>query len=132
MKYWERTGDGRDRLLASRCSNCGSHYLPRVAICGRCWGSAFDIAPLAPVGNLYSYTIVHITPPGFPSPYAIGYVDFPEGVRVFGQIRLTPDLDLHCDMKVEVEIATLMHRPDGSGVEGYRFVPLPPESRVRP
>lgn len=131
VKYWRRGADGHAELLAYRCSGCAAHYLPRVVICSSCGGQEFTIAPLANVGNLYAYTIVHVAPPGYPSPYAIGYVDFPEQVRVFGQISLEHADRLRCDIPVEIEVAVLRHDADGKPVEGYRFAPLPNSGETR-
>jgi uncharacterized OB-fold protein len=122
--YWRRESDGSARLIASRCKKCGQHHLPRVAFCGTCRGTQFEDAPLSPKGNLYSYTVIHTPPAGYPDIYVVGYVDFPEQVRVFGQVRADNREALRCDMPVGIEIATLKKRPDGSPVEGYRFVPL--------
>ncbi|MGE3150572.1 MAG: Zn-ribbon domain-containing OB-fold protein [Pseudorhodoplanes sp.] len=122
-KYWRRAPGGGAELLAACCTQCGTYYLPRVTICNTCRNASFDVKPLSPVGNLYSYTVIHVPPPGYPSPYAIGYVDFPEKVRVFGQIRLPEGKDVPCDTPVTVDVATLMFRPDGEKVEGYIFVP---------
>lgn len=122
--YWMRDRDGGVRLIASRCKKCGQHHLPKVAFCGSCRGTQFEDATLSASGNLYSFTVIHAPPAGYPEIYVVGYVDFPEQVRVFGQVRADDRAALHCDMPVGVEIATLKKLQDGSSVEGYRFVPL--------
>lgn len=121
--YWMRDRDGNVRLIASKCTKCGQHHLPRVAFCGACRGTQFEDAPLSSKGNLYSYTVIHTPPAGYPEIYVVGYVDFPEQVRVFGQVRADNRDTLRCDLPVEVEVATLKKLPDGSEVRGYRFVP---------
>ena len=67
--------------------------------------------------------MIHAAPPGYSQPYAVAYVDFPEGVRVFGHLRLGDGPPPDLDAPVTVEAAILVRRPDGTAVEGYRFVP---------
>ena len=38
-------------------------------------------------GKLYSFTIVHMPSEHFQPPYAIGWIELPEGIRIFSQIR---------------------------------------------
>lgn len=121
--YWRERDDGGVELIASRCRDCGTLHLPAVAICAECAGDAFEPKVLGPSGSLYSYTIVRTPGPGFPPVYAVGYVDFPEGVRVFGHVRMNEDDELRLDMPVTIERAVLLNRADGTPVHGYRFVP---------
>jgi hypothetical protein len=121
--HWRETADGRIELMAARCRACGTHHLPRVPVCASCSAEDLEAVPLGGAGRLYAYTIIRIPPPGYAGEYAVGYVDFPEGVRVFGQIRLDPDTQLASDVPVTIEKAVLFHRPDGAPVAGYRFVP---------
>ena len=85
--YWRVSQSGRVELIAQSCSNCGTHYLPKVMTCVRCGGQSFTPSILSSKGYLYTYSIIHGSGGVSPETYAVGYVDFPEGVRVFGQIR---------------------------------------------
>jgi uncharacterized OB-fold protein len=122
-EHWREEADGRALLLAARCTACGQLFLPRVAVCAACGGQAFESAPLAGPGRLYVHTVIHAAAPGFATPYAVGYVDYPEGVRVFGHVRLDGPGQPRPGVPVEVEAADLFRRPDGTPVRGYRFVP---------
>ncbi len=80
-------GGDADRLelRASRCPTCGRQLYPPRELCPA------DLTPLAemavpPRGRLYELVRIDIAPdPGLPSPYWVCYVDFPGGIRVFGQ-----------------------------------------------
>lgn len=127
--YWRETADGRIELIAGRCRACGTHHLPRVPICASCFGEDLEMVALGGSGRLYTFTVIRVPPTGYASEYAVGYVDFPEGVRVFGQVRLDAKVPLASDMPVTVEKAVLSRHADGSPITGYRFVPSVPELR---
>ena len=50
-----------------------------------------ETVPVAGVGEIYSYTVIHPGPKSGESPYALGYVDLPGPVRIFGRL-LGPEL----------------------------------------
>ena len=70
------TGLGDDtRLLATRDAATGRLTFP---------AADGDPVMLSPDATLYSFTTVRVRAPfGLPSPYATGYVDTPEGLRLF-------------------------------------------------
>ena len=119
--HWEAQPSGSVRLVAHRCTSCGATYLPGIAACASCRGKAFTRHPLSDSGTLYSYTIVRNAGGVWPDVYAIGYVDFPENVRVCGQLRETNEELLRIGMPVGVEAAELYRDKDGSAVVCFRF-----------
>ena len=122
---WSAVDEHTAQLTSYRCTQCGTHYLPRVLTCTSCGATKFDRVPLAPHGTLYTYTIVHKAGGVWPETYAVGYVDFPEGVRVFGQLRETTPDALAIGARVFVEPATLYQRKDGTPVTCFRFRAAP-------
>jgi len=73
-------------LLASRDRGTGEWVFPAVA----------QTSPLAALhetvaidgdGVLYSFTVIHPSAKSGQSPYALGYVDFPGPVRIFGRLQ---------------------------------------------
>jgi len=85
---WTEEAAGTVRLHGSRCSACGSVAFPAHKACPSCGAeSGQDAVLLSSTGTLYSFSEIHIAPKGFATPYAVGYVDLPEGVRLFGQIE---------------------------------------------
>jgi benzoylsuccinyl-CoA thiolase BbsA subunit len=78
---------------------------------------------LARRGVLYSFAAVHVAPRGFDAPYVAGYVDLPDGVRVFAQIEAPAEV-LRIDQPVEVVLGVVRHEPDGQPVLGYKFKPV--------
>jgi uncharacterized OB-fold protein len=118
---WREVGGTQVELIAQRCTQCGTGYLPKALTCARCGGRSFAPLVLGHRGTLYSYAIVHGSGGVWPDLYAVGYVDFPEGVRVFGQLRDTSESTLHSGAQVGAEPATLYRRKDGTEVRCFRF-----------
>jgi len=80
-------------LLASRCRKCGTLAFPKKPFCPNpdCEKSRENIEEirLSNTGTVYSYTVQQYQPPEPfrmepAGPYALGMVDFPEGLRVWG------------------------------------------------
>jgi uncharacterized OB-fold protein len=89
--------------------------------CVECGGTSLTAQPLASTGTLYTYSIVRGAGGVWPDTYAVGYVDYPEGLRVFGQISETTPERLRIGAPVGVERALLYHRKDGTPVSCFRF-----------
>lgn len=120
----EISSDGA--LLGSRCKKCGAIFYPKKLACLRCLvEETLELWPLSKRGRLYSYTISEIAPPGFAAPYAFGYIDLPEKVRVFGRIKcpaLRPE-SLKPGMELEIELE-MAEGEGGQKFKGYFFKPV--------
>lgn len=109
------------RLLGSRCGTCGACFFPPRHVCSRCLSEALDPARLSTRGTVYSYTVVHQAAPEFEVPYALGYVDLPEGVRVLGQIVGVAPEAVRVGMEVELSLERIGEDAEGQALIGYRF-----------
>jgi uncharacterized OB-fold protein len=105
--------DGSTRLRGVRCADCGLKVFPVTDVCPACLSSRLEALPLSSEGRLYCYTTVHVAPPGWQTPYVVGYVDMPEGVRLFGKVR-APDPG---KLRVDMPVAVVVDAADG----GYRY-----------
>jgi uncharacterized OB-fold protein len=74
----------------------------------------FDTVPLDGTGSLYSFTVMHPNPRSGLAPYALGFVDLPGPVRLFGRL-------LGEQRPAIGERYTARPDPDW----GYVFAPLP-------
>jgi uncharacterized protein len=120
-EYWSADETGAVQLTARECTSCGACYLPGIAKCVSCRGNQFRLKALSPHGKLYTYTIVRGSGGVWPDVYAIGYVDFPEQVRVCGQLRETDPAKLEIGMPLAVEEAVLYTEAGGTAVKCFRF-----------
>jgi uncharacterized OB-fold protein len=128
---WTEEG-GAVRLHGSRCGRCSGVAFPAHEACPSCGAeSGQDAVLLSPTGTLYSFSEIHVAPKGFATPYAVGYVDLPEGVRLFGQIEGRA-AELRIGQKVAVTLGPV--RADtgvgasggtGRSVISYKFKGLP-------
>lgn len=119
MPDW-READGGIRLVGAHCSACDLRFFPHREICPRCGAlEGVAAADLSPRGRLYSYSNVHVAPAQFQTPYVVGFVDFEDDVRVFGQIEGDPaTLTVEAEMAVTVGV---VRREGGDEILGYKF-----------
>jgi acetyl-CoA acetyltransferase/uncharacterized OB-fold protein len=114
---WTRTDAGAE-LTASFCRSCGWYQFPPTALCPRCLGKS-ERLPLSPRAELHAFSIIRASRNGYPDPYAVGFADFPEGVRVFGQVLLS---DGPPALGGEVRVVAAPLRMDGeTEVWSYAF-----------
>lgn len=78
--------NGRGYLIAQDCTECGRLYFPRGHSCPDCGSMKLDDRRLSEEGVIWSLTFVRRAPTGFEPGYCLAWVDFPEGVRVIGQV----------------------------------------------
>ena len=118
-------------LIASRCKGCGSHYFPRSLSCRNpdCKDKEVVEALLSRRGRLYSYTVQGYRPPPLFrmdswAPYAIGWVELPEGLRVMGMLTGIAFEDIRIDMALELTVEPLYRDEQGRDVVTYKFKPV--------
>lgn len=121
--------DGRPTLIGSECRDCATRVFPPVALCPECMGEDLSPVALGRGGRLYSYCTVHVAPRGWSVPYIAGYVDLPEGVRVFTHVVDAPEEQLSMEMEVELTTAALGTDGDGETFSSYAFRPCNPERK---
>lgn len=118
--------DGSPYLKASRCPKCGKYFFPARDFCTECYNEEMEEAALSRVGRLHVYTVVSIGVKGFPTPYILAWITFPEGPRIVAQVDFDPEQadKLYTDMEMQLEVGCLRVLEDGTEVMGYKFKPL--------
>ena len=115
--------DGGPRLVGIACADCGARAFPPAPVCSDCMSEDVREIELSRDGSLYAFSVVHVAPAGWNTPYIAGYVDLPEGVRVFAHIVGADAAALEMDSPVRLTTATLGTAGDGAPVESYAFRP---------
>ena len=118
----EVDSSGRPRLKIGCCRACSALSFPASRVCGECLSLDIVDTTTDGAGDLYAYSVVHQAPKGWIVPYALGYVDLPNGLRIFGHI----DCDfakLRSGLKVELGLGVVRNAPDGSPRASYVFKP---------
>ena len=81
------------------CEDCGPFTAMRrmaqfrdPCACPECGAEGIMPVPLSHSGSIYTFTIVRMPPPGYvgETPYAVGLVELPEGLRVASTITKSP------------------------------------------
>ena len=109
-------------LIGQRCDDCGKALFPKTGICPSCRSVKLSDCELPQQGVLYSWSVVHVAPKPWVTPYVIGYVDLPNGVRVFSHIGGDPGA-LRVDMPVRLEPAQIGVDAQGDPRPFFRFSP---------
>lgn len=124
------TYDDDPRIIANRCKKCGTISFPKLPFCldPDCEKKRDNVEEiqLSKRGKLWIYTC-QIYPPPLPfkmepfKPFAIGMVDFPEGLRMVGMLTRTENLRI--GMEVETTVGTLYEDGENEYVT-YMFKPV--------
>jgi uncharacterized OB-fold protein len=120
------------RLLGSRCATCTTPYFPRSESCHNpdCPGTDMQPAEFGPNGTLWSVALQNYPPPSpavIPepySPYAVGVVDMPEGLRVLGRLETDDPEGVPVGADVELVISALGRNDAGEDVVSWQWKPL--------
>ena len=121
--------DGKPQLIGSKCLSCGEIFFPKreKGRCINCQAENLENIKLSRKGKVYSFTTVVIPPPVYYKgsvPYAFGYVELPEGVRV-ETLFTGCDLEaLKVGMDAELVIEKLHDDDEGNEVMTYKFRPI--------
>jgi uncharacterized OB-fold protein len=112
-------------LIGSRCPDCGKHFFPRRHVCLNCSHEGLDEVPLSRRGKIWTFTVARQTPPASltQAPYAIGYVELPEGVRVETVLIGDPEA-VHIGMDVEFVLEKVGTSADGADMMAFKFRPV--------
>ncbi len=115
----------RPYLIGSQCQRCQRYYFPKRLICPDCLEvGTMQEKPLSRRGKLYSYYLGTVAPAGIKPPYAAGWIDLPEGVRVFGVLVGFEPKEENLKLGMEVELVLEKLTEDGQEGLVYRFHPV--------
>jgi len=113
--------EGRVRLVAGYYKDSDSYTFPKYMVDPKSFSDDVEERPLSPTGILHSFTIVRRSMPEFPVPYALGLVDFPEGVRVMAQVETDNFAELKIGDEMGVTVGNVKKTADGRDVKSYKF-----------
>ncbi len=113
-------------LTGSRCLACDRVYFPPKRVCPDCFDGELKRVPMSTRGRLHTFAVSHMGPADLDKPYIIGFIDLPEGIRVFSLVTgCDPGgRDLRVGVGMEMVIGTLKRDRYGRDVIGYKFRPV--------
>ena len=100
-------------VMVSRCTRCGTVYLPARSNCNHCYSSEIVSEPLKSAsGRLTTYTVITAPPKSFEdkSPYTIGIIELDDGHKIEGWIEGIEADRLTIGMRLDLK---LKHWSDG-------------------
>lgn len=112
-------------LEGSRCQECGNVAYPVAVGCQRCGRDAMEAIDLDRRGIVWGFTVQRFAPKspyvppaeGF-TPFAVGYVELPDGIKVEAILRCTDFAELEDHARVSlVAIAPVPHFATDSFLE---------------
>ena len=113
------------RLVGAKCRKCGQVFFPKVRACLNCFNEDMKDVVLSRRGKLYSYTIGRMPSLHFWPPYCLGYIDMPEGVRIFAPLKVEESgyeqLKIGMEMSVTIE---KLWQEDDKEIIGWKFEPV--------
>jgi uncharacterized OB-fold protein len=101
--YWDAAKE--HRLLIQRCQDCEQAIFYPRSLCPHCMSDRIDWIEATGKGRVYSYTVVHQSPPAFADsvPYVVALIDLDEGVRLMSNVVGSPPAAVKIGARVEVE-----------------------------
>jgi uncharacterized OB-fold protein len=114
--------NGVPHLTGGRCRACGVRSFPRAPVCTSCLSEDIEAYDVGDRGTLYSYSIVHQAPKGWAVPYALGYIDLSDDVRVLAHLDV-PAAAVKIDMPMKLAVGVVGADAAGSPLMSYTFAP---------
>jgi uncharacterized OB-fold protein len=76
-----RTIKDEGRIMGTYCPHCQKTYVPAVLFCEQCFGELDDWIDMGTIGEVHTFTILHIKEDGSPleSPEIVAFVKFGDG-----------------------------------------------------
>ncbi|NVM53788.1 MAG: OB-fold domain-containing protein [Candidatus Helarchaeota archaeon] len=111
-------------IIWKKCKKCGKLQHPDHIRCLQCKNTTFDTVESSGDCTLLTYTILKAPPAEYrdKKAYALGIVEFTNGVRALGQ--LTTIENLKVGMKLKPKFEKLTANLDGHEVSGIKYEPL--------
>ena len=122
-RWFGETPDGPG-LIGSKCKTCGKVYFPKKTVCQACWEKDnMETVPLSRKGKLVAYATDDRDLMGVGYPHICGFVDFPEGIRLFSMLSGVGTLEDEAKLKKGMEMETVVerYRTDKYGKDVFIF-----------
>ena len=124
-KEWFTHDRDGPALIASKCEACDTVFFPKKKVCPECFdGKLYDIA-LSKKGKLHTYSLSVMGSAGLPKPYVMGFIDLPEGIKLYSLIVDCEPWEevLKIGMDMELIIGKIKTDKNGKNIMGYMFRP---------
>lgn len=123
---WFEDFGGGAALAGTRCLRCDRVHFPPKRVCPDCFEGELRRVPMSTRGTLHTFAVSHMGPADLDKPYIIGFIDLPEGIRMFSLVTGCDrgGQDLRVGIAMEMVIEPLKRDRQGRDVIGYKFRPV--------
>ena len=111
------------KLMAGKCVKCGKIHLPPRPLCDNCYSKLFEWMQVNGKGKLVTYTVINVAPAQFQAltPYAVGIVEFENGLRIPGMIQGVTQQELRIGMELTLDFGTCSNSQQWPQWQRYCF-----------
>ena len=115
----------QQKLMAGQCQRCGKIHMPPRPLCDNCLGQNFTWVAVSGKGKLLTYTVIHIAPQQFQAltPYAVGIIEFENGLKIPGIIQGVSQEQLKIGMELTLDFGTCSTSQQWPQWTRYSFKP---------
>ena len=112
-------------LTGTRCLDCDRVFFPPKRVCPQCFDGRIKPAPLSRKGTLHTFAQAVMGPKELQRPYVMGFVDLPEGIKLYSLLVDCDPWDqvLKVGLPVEMVIEPFKKDEEGRDVLCYKFRP---------
>ena len=107
-------------LVAKKCGGCGNIQFPQKGFCQKCLSADMQDVHLGQKGKLFTYTTTYGDAAQRKGPFDVGYIELPEGIRVFAPIGKKTEEKYEIGMEMELKIIDLWEE-DGIVKTAYSY-----------
>lgn len=75
------------KLLGLKCRTCGALTTPPKMCCVECSGADLEVVELKSEGEIKTFTIIRVSPEGFPAPQIVALAEMADGPWLMGNIE---------------------------------------------
>jgi uncharacterized OB-fold protein len=110
-----------DPIIGKKCKKCGFLQHPSHLRCLQCKNNTFDVVEAKGNCKLITYTVLYAVPSEYKDKqsYALGIVEFENGIKTLGQIY--PKDNLKIGMKLKPVYEKLCDNFNGKEIYSYVF-----------
>jgi uncharacterized OB-fold protein len=129
MELPKSAGD-RGYLIGSKCRKCGELFFIKRQICENCQSQDLETIELSSKGKLYAFSVMYYpAPPPYKPPepfvpYAVGWIELPEGLVLYSLLTENDPKKLKVGMEMEVTFDKFSEDKDGNDVMVCKFQPV--------
>lgn len=124
LAAWSVDKMGKPYLIGRKCQGCEKFHFPPVDNCSECLSDRLKSVQFGRKGRLYTYSIIEVSSLGFEAPYAIGYIDLDQGIRLYSMITEWKAEELKNGRSMELVITKIRKDAEGNDVKGYAYRPI--------